>query len=62
MSLFQTLTGASCSMLSIRIPNGKADEVLKRIQKTGLKRTWIDGSFIRTTDYTSETALTALIA
>jgi len=49
-------------MLSIRIPNGKADEVLKRIQKTGLKRTWIDGSFIRTTDYTSETALTALIA
>jgi hypothetical protein len=62
MSLFQTLTGASCSMLSIRIPSGKADEVLKRIQKTGLKRTWIEGSFIRSIDYTSETALTALIA
>ena len=62
MSLFQTLTGASCSMLSIRIPSGKADEINKRILKTGLKRTWIDGSFIRSTDYTNEKALTALIA
>lgn len=61
MSLFKTLTGTSF-ILSIRIPSGKADEINKRIQKTGLKRTWIDGSFIRSTDYTSETALTALIA
>jgi hypothetical protein len=61
VSLFKTLTGTS-SILSIRIPSGKADEINKRIQMTGLKRTWIDGSFIRSTDYTSETALTALIA
>jgi hypothetical protein len=61
MGLFQTLTGAS-SILSVPIPSGKADEINKRIQKTGLKRTWINGSFIRSTDYTSEKALFALIA